>query len=97
MALEALNDAGWSQTRLTVILNDNEMSISKNIGGINMLLSKLRTKRTYTKSNVSMKNIINKIPVVGKPFVKIVQRIKRSIKHLIIPKIFFEDILFLYL
>ena len=48
MALEALNDAGSSQTRLTVILNDNEMSISKNIGGVNMLLSKLRTKKTYT-------------------------------------------------
>ena len=97
MALEALNDAGCSQTRLTVILNDNEMSISKNIGGINMLLSKLRTKRSYTKSNVSMKNIINKIPVVGKPFVKIVQRVKRSIKQLIIPKMYFEDIGFRYL
>ena len=97
MALEALNDAGCSQARLTVILNDNEMSISKNIGGINMLLSKLRTKRSYTKSNVSMKNIINKIPVVGKPFVKTVQRVKRSIKQLIIPKMYFEDIGFRYL
>ena len=97
MALEALNDAGASQTRLTVILNDNEMSISKNIGGVNMLLSKLRTKRTYTKSNVSMKNMINKIPVVGAPFVKVVQKIKRSIKQLIIPKMFFEDIGFRYL
>ena len=45
MALEALNDAGWSQTRMTVILNDNEMSISKNVGGLNLFLSKLRTKR----------------------------------------------------
>ena len=97
MALEALNDAGYSGTRMTVILNDNEMSISKNIGGINMLLSKLRTKRSYTKSNVSLKNIINKIPVVGEPFVKIVQRVKRSIKQLIIPKMFFEDIGFRYL
>ena len=97
MALEALNDAGYSGTKMTVILNDNEMSISKNIGGINMLLSKLRTKRTYTKSNISLKRIINKIPVVGKPFVKIVQRIKRSIKQLIIPKMFFEDIGFRYL
>lgn len=97
MSLEALNDAGASQTRLTVILNDNEMSISKNIGGVNMLLSKLRTKRTYTKSNVSMKNMINKIPVVGAPFVKVVQKIKRSIKQLIIPKMFFEDIGFRYL
>ena len=97
MALEALNDAGYSGTKMTVILNDNEMSISKNIGGMNMLLSKLRTKRTYTKSNISLKKIINKIPVVGKPFVKIVQRIKRSIKQLIIPKMFFEDIGFRYL
>ena len=97
MALEALNDAGWSKTNLTVILNDNEMSISKNIGGISMLLSKLRTKRTYTKSNVSIKNVINKIPVVGKYIVKIVKRIKRSIKQLIIPKMFFEDIGFRYL
>ena len=97
MALEALNDAGWSKTNLTVILNDNEMSISKNIGGISMLLSKLRTKRTYTKSNVSIKSVINKIPVVGKYIVKIVKRIKRSIKQLIIPKMFFEDIGFRYL
>ena len=57
MALEALNDAGYSGTKMTVILNDNEMSISKNIGGMSMLLSKLRTKRTYTKSSVSIKSI----------------------------------------
>ena len=97
MALEALNDAGFSQTRLTVILNDNEMSISKNIGGISMILSKIRTRRGYTKSNVSAKNIINKIPGIGPVFVKIVQRIKRSIKQLIIPKMYFEDIGFRYL
>ena len=59
MALEALNDAGYSKAKMTVILNDNEMSISKNMGGVNMLLTKLRTKRTYTKSNVSIKNILN--------------------------------------
>ena len=97
MALEALNDAGCSKTKLTVILNDNEMSISKNIGGMNMLLSKIRTKKGYTKSNVSAKNIIKKIPIIGAPFVKIVQKIKRSIKQLIIPKMFFEDIGFTYL
>lgn len=97
MALEALNDAGCSKAKLTVILNDNEMSISKNIGGINMLLSKLRTRRAYTKSNVSGKKIISKMPVIGKPIVKIVQRMKRSIKQLVIPKMFFEDIGFRYL
>ena len=97
MALEALNDAGWSQTRMTVILNDNEMSISKNIGGISMLLSKLRTKRSYNKSSDVAKKIILKIPGIGKPSVKIIRRIKRSIKQLIIPKMFFEDIGFCYL
>ena len=97
MALEALNDAGFSQTKMTVILNDNEMSISKNVGGLNMFLSKLRTKKLYTKSNLSIKKIVNKIPVIGKPIVKVIQRIKRSIKQLIIPKMFFEDIGFTYL
>ncbi len=97
MALEALNDAGYSNTKMTVILNDNEMSISKNVGGLNMFLSKLRTKKLYAKSNLSAKKVILKIPVVGKPFVKIVQRVKRSIKQLIIPKMFFEDIGFTYL
>lgn len=97
MALEALNDAGFSKTHMTVILNDNEMSISKNIGGLNMFLSKLRTKKLYTKSNISGKKIISKIPIIGKTTVKIVQRLKRSIKQLIIPKMFFEDIGFTYL
>ena len=97
MALEALNDAGCSKTKMTVILNDNEMSISKNIGGMNLLLSRLRTRRTYTKSNISLKRIINKIPVIGKPNVRIIQRVKRSIKQLIIPKMFFEDIGYTYL
>lgn len=76
MAIEALNDAGYSKCKMTVILNDNEMSISPNIGGLNMFLSKLRTKKLYTKSNVSMKKLISKIPVIGKPIVKIVQRLK---------------------
>ena len=97
MALEALNDAGSSDTKLTVILNDNEMSISKNVGGVNMLLSKLRTKKLYTKSNISAKKIIKRVPVVGAPFVKFVQKVKRSIKQFIIPKMYFEDIGFRYL
>ncbi len=97
MALEALNDVGYSKTKMTIILNDNEMSISPNIGGLNMLLSKLRTKKMYTRSNIIMKKRIGEIPVIGKPIVKIVQTIKRSIKQLIIPKMFFEDIGFTYL
>ena len=97
MALEALNDVGYSKTKMTIILNDNEMSISHNIGGLNMFLSKLRTKKMYTRTNIIIKKRINKIPIIGKAIVKIVQKIKRSIKQLIIPKMFFEDIGFTYL
>ncbi len=97
MALEALNHVGSSRTKMMIILNDNEMSISKNIGGINMLLSKLRAKKCYTISNKSGRKIIDKIPFVGRGLVKIIQRAKQSIKQLIIPKMYFEDIGFKYL
>ena len=97
MALEALNDVGSSNTNMIVILNDNEMSISKNVGGISMMLSKLRTKSVYVNTSVKGKKIIGKIPVVGKKIVKLVQRTKRGIKQLVIPKMYFEDIGFRYL
>ena len=97
MALEALNHVGSSRTKMIVVLNDNEMSISKNIGGINMLLSRLRTKKNYTKHNQSGRKILEKIPVVGNVTVKIIQRIKESIKQLIIPKMYFEEIGLKYL
>ena len=96
-ALEALNDAGASVTNIKVILNDNEMSIEKNIGGMNLFLGKLRTKRSYTKSNNSIKNAMNKIPLVGKPMANGIGKIKRSIKQLVIPKMYFEDIGYTYL
>lgn len=97
MALEALNDAGSSLSNIIVILNDNEMSISKNVGGISMVLSKLRTKGFYVKSNLKGKKIINKVPFVGKKIIKLVQKAKRGIKQLVIPKMYFEDIGFRYL
>ena len=97
MALEALNDAGSSKSNLIVILNDNEMSISKNVGGIPSLLSKIRTKKLYTASNEYIKNVLDKIPVIGSPISKTLKRIKMSIKQLFIPNMFFEDIGFRYL
>lgn len=97
MAFEGLNDAGCNKTKLTVILNDNEMSISKNTGGLSMVLSKIRTRKSYTKPNISAKKVILKIPVVGKTVVRIVQKFKGSIKQLVIPKMFLEDIGFRYL
>ena len=97
MALEALCHAGCTRTNMIVILNDNEMSISKNISGINMFLSKLRARKTYTVSNQSGRKIIEKIPIIGNYIVKVITRLKKSIKQLIIPKMYFEDIGFKYL
>ena len=97
MALEALNHVGSTKTKMIVVLNDNEMSISKNIGGINMLLSKLRVRKKYTISNEYGRKIVSKIPVIGRTTVKIVRRVKRSIKQLILPKMTFEEIGFKYL
>ena len=97
MAQEALNDAGSSNADVTVILNDNEMSISKNVGGMTYFLSKLRTKRLYTRTNVKIKNVILKIPHVGKHIVRVIQKIKRGIKQIFIPKMYYEDLGFTYL
>ncbi len=97
MALEALNDVGSSNTNMIVILNDNEMSISKNVGGIATVLSKLRTQDFYVKANIKGKSVIEKVPFIGKKIVKFVQGTKRSIKQFVIPKMYFEDIGFRYI
>ena len=97
MALEALDDAGSSKTRLIVILNDNEMSISKNVGGISRFLTRIRTKKFYKKSNNCIRKLLEKIPKFGPFVIHIARRIKYSIKQLMIPNMFFEDLGFKYL
>jgi len=97
MALEALNDSGCSNTNVTVVLNDNNMSISKNVGGMSAFLSKLRTKKLYTRTNAKVKKLVRKIPLVGNGIVYVVQKVKRGIKQLFIKKMYFEDIGFTYL
>ena len=79
MAFEALNDAGSSNTNLIVILNDNEMSISKNVGGLSAFLTRIRTRKSYNKSNNYIKRLTLRIPVIGRKIVKLVSRIKYSI------------------
>lgn len=97
MALEALDDAGNSKTRLIVILNDNEMSISKNVGGISRFLTRIRTKKVYKKSNNCIRKLLEKVPKFGPFVIHIARRIKYSIKQLMIPNMFFEDLGFKYL
>ena len=97
MAEEALNDAGSSGSNIIVILNDNEMSISKNVGGISMFLSKLRSKKLYTASNKKIKEITMKIPYLGEKLVDLARRIKDMLKQFFLPNMYFEDIGFTYL
>ena len=99
MAMEALNDAGFSKTNITVILNDNEMSISKNNGGLNNLLGHLRSKRLYTRTNNLVKRGLSKIPKIGPKMVTNIQRFKMSLKQLLLKGngMYFEDIGFTYL
>ena len=97
MAMEALNHAGSTKTNLIVILNDNEMSISKNVGGINQLLTKLRIKNRYNSSNEKWKRKLKKVPVIGKGLVNLISTIKKGIKQIILPGMYFEEIGFKYL
>lgn len=86
------------ETNVIVILNDNEMSISKNVGGISLFLSKARTRKVYTKSNKYIKRIVNAIlPKGSNRIIKFIRKIKYSIKQLLIPNMFFEDLGFKYL
>lgn len=97
MALEALNDAGNSKTKLIVVLNDNEMSISKNVGGISQFLTKMRTRKFYKKSNNSIRKALEKAPKIGTPIIRLARRVKYSLKQLFLPNMFFEDLGFKYL
>lgn len=97
MAMEALNHVGCSGKDIIVILNDNEMSISKNIGGMNRFLTKLRVKKNYYNSNAFWKKVIGKVPCLGKKIISIITRLKNSLKQFIIPSMYFEDIGFRYL
>ena len=96
MALEALNRAGATKTNLIVILNDNEMSISKNVGGISVFLSRARTRKVYTKSSGYIKKAVMKLPKGSNRIINLVRRIKYSIKQLFITNMLFEDLGFKY-
>lgn len=97
MAFEALNDAGRSKTNLIVILNHNEMSISENVGSISLYLSKIRTDPGYFKIKKDIDNILNLIPPIGKSIHKSLEKIKDSIKQLVVPGMIFEEMGFTYL
>ncbi|MFG6327027.1 MAG: 1-deoxy-D-xylulose-5-phosphate synthase [Lachnospiraceae bacterium] len=97
MAYEALNNAANLKRNFIIILNDNNMSISENVGGMSRYLSNLRTGSVYNDLKAGVTNTLNKIPVVGEKVVKKIKITKSSIKQLVIPGMFFEDMGITYL
>ena len=92
MAYEALNNAAQMKTNFIIILNDNEMSISENVGGLSTYLSNLRTADAYTGLKAGLEKSLNRIPVYGSRMVERIRMTKNGIKQLIIPGMFFEDL-----
>ncbi|MFZ5966275.1 MAG: 1-deoxy-D-xylulose-5-phosphate synthase [Bacillota bacterium] len=92
MAFEALNHAGHTKTDFIVILNDNEMSIAQNVGGLSKYLNRLRSDPAYFKVKDDVENILNKIPAVGKAVFKTAEKAKDSLKYFLVPGIIFEEL-----
>lgn len=97
MALEALNDIGASNTNIIVILNDNDMSIAKNVGSISSYLSKIRTDPAYLNLKTDIENILKKIPAVGSSLYKSMEKVKESMKYLLVQGMLFEELGYTYL
>lgn len=97
MAYEALNNAGRSGTRLIVILNDNEMSISENVGSMARYLAVVRSKPKYNKFKAKTESTLNKIPLIGSGIAHFVSKIKSDIKSTMYESTFFEDLGFKYM
>lgn len=97
MAYEALNNIGRSDENMIIILNDNEMSISQNVGAIAKYLSRVRTRNSYISTKAKVKNKIGNIPVIGKPTSNIIEKTKSAIKNVIFNQNMFESLGFYYL
>jgi len=96
MAFEALNHAGHLKKNLIVILNDNEMSISPNVGALASYLTRLRTDPKYSRGKDEVEQLLRKIPSIGPTVFKVVDRLKDSLKYLVVPGMFFEELGFFY-
>lgn len=96
MAFEALENAGQMGSNLIVILNDNEMSIDPNVGAMAEYLSRARSNPAYTKSKEDVEELLKKIPGIGDKMFKAADRLKDSLKYLLVPGVLFEEFGFKY-
>ncbi|MEK9198629.1 MULTISPECIES: 1-deoxy-D-xylulose-5-phosphate synthase [Bacillales] len=97
MALEALNHIGHEKKNMIVILNDNEMSIAPNVGALHNILGRLRTAKEYSKAKEELEVLLKKIPVLGGKVASTAERVKDSLKYLVVSGVFFEEMGFKYL
>lgn len=97
LAFEALNNASAMKSNFIIVLNDNNMSISENVGGLNRYLSNFRTKDAYRDLKDGVEHSLNRIPVVGERLVKKIRNAKSGIKQLFVPGMLFEEMGILYL
>lgn len=97
MAYEALNNAAQIKTNFIIVLNDNHMSISENVGGMSQYLARLRTADLYTGLKKGVTKTLEKVPVVGDSMIDHIRKTKSSIKQLVVPGMFFEDMGITYL
>lgn len=97
MAFEAMNNAAKLDTNFIIVLNDNEMSISHNVGGMSQYLDSIRTADTYQELKNDVMDSLQKIPVYGERMVKRIRKTKSSIKQLFIPGMLFENMGLTYL
>lgn len=97
MAYEALNNASRLKSNFIIVLNDNNMSISENVGGMSKYLSGLRTAQAYTDLKKGVEDTLKKIPGRGDRIVSQIRKTKSGIKQLLVPGMFFEDMDITYL
>ena len=97
MVFEAMNHAGDLKSRMIVVLNDNNMSISANVGALSKRLLRVRTAPGYSRTKESVKSFLRHIPLVGRPLIRVIEKVKSSLKYYLVPGMFFEEMGFVYL
>ena len=97
MAYEAMNNAADLKTNFIIVLNDNKMSISENVGGMSKYLGGIRTAEAYTGLKKGVVGTLERVPFVGKPLERGLRKTKNSLKQWVVPGMFFEDMGMTYL
>lgn len=96
MAFEALNNAEQMKSNLIIVLNDNKMSIAKNVGGMSHYLGRMRTNQKYNNLKINIEERLDRIPNVGTTMAETIKNAKNSLKHLLVPGMLFEEMGIIY-